>query len=96
MFYALFYETAPDYLARRAEYRPEHLTMAGRYRDEGKLLLAGAFDPPEGALLIFRTESRDEVEDFARQDVYVRNGLVTKWYVREWKVVIESTSRPSN
>jgi uncharacterized protein YciI len=27
-------------------------------------------------------------EDFARADPYVRNGLVTRWRVREWSVVI--------
>jgi hypothetical protein len=27
-------------------------------------------------------------EDFARRDPYVANGLVTKWTVRPWAVVI--------
>jgi uncharacterized protein YciI len=28
------------------------------------------------------------VERFARDDPYVRNGIVTKWRVREWTTVV--------
>ena len=52
------------------------------------MVLAGAFDPPDGALLVFRAESASEVEAFARADPYVRNGLVTSWRVRPWTVVV--------
>ncbi len=86
--YALVYDTVPDYLARRASFRAEHLALAERVHREGKLLLAGAFDPPEAALLVFRGDGPADAEAFARADPYVRNGLVSSWRVREWKVVI--------
>ncbi|WP_242360725.1 MULTISPECIES: YciI-like protein [unclassified Anaeromyxobacter] len=86
--YALVYDTVPDYLARRAPHRPEHLALAEQAHREGKLVLAGAFDPPEGALLVFRGDGPESAEAFARADPYVRNGLVTSWRVREWKVVV--------
>lgn len=88
MYFALQYEVVPDYLQRRQAFRAEHLAHAGRFHREGKLLLAGAFDPPEGALLVFRADSAAEVEAFARDDPYVRNGLVTTWRVRPWTVVV--------
>ena len=88
MYFALLYETVPDYLERRAPYRAEHLQLAKEAQRAGKLLLAGAFNPPEGALLVFRAESPAEVEAFARNDPYVRNGVVRGWRVREWTVVI--------
>lgn len=88
MYFALLYETVPDYVQRRAAFRAEHLAAAQRARQEGRLLLAGAFDPPDGALLVFKAASAAEVEAFARADPYVRNGLVTSWRVRPWTVVV--------
>jgi uncharacterized protein YciI len=96
MYFALLYETVPDYLARRGAFRAEHLALAERFRADGKLLLAGAFDPPDGALLVFRAERAEEVEAFARADPYVRNGLVSSWRVRPWTVVVggDAAARP--
>jgi uncharacterized protein YciI len=88
-YYALFYHVVEDFPARRAPYREEHLRLAREARDRGELLLAGALtEPADGALLVFRTADRAAVEDFARRDPYVRNGLVTRWEVRPWAVVI--------
>ena len=88
MHYALFYETVPDYLERRGPLRAEHLALAERARREGRLVLAGAFDPPDGALLVFRGDDASAAEAFAREDPYVRNGLVAHWRVRAWNVVV--------
>lgn len=90
MYFALLYQVVPDYLVRRAPLRGEHLALARRFQAEGKLLLAGAFDPPDGALLVFRTGSAAEVEAFVCADPYVAHGLVTRWTVRPWTVVVGS------
>ncbi len=88
-YYALIYETADDYVARRAEFREMHLRIAREVRERGDLILAGAFeDPVDRALLVFRVDDKSKVEDFARKDPYVVNGLVKKWEVRSWKVVV--------
>ncbi len=88
-YYALIYETVDEYVARRAEFREMHLRMAREVRERGDLVLAGAFDDPvDRALLIFRVADRSKVEEFARNDPYVVNGLVKKWEVRPWRVVI--------
>ena len=88
-FYALIYETVDDYVARRAEFRELHLRIAREARERGDLVLAGAFDDPvDSALLVFRVDDKSKVEDFARNDPYVVNGLVRKWEVRPWKVVV--------
>jgi proline iminopeptidase len=39
-------------------------------------------------VLVFRSDSREAAERFAREDPYVKEGLVTSWRVREWTVVI--------
>jgi uncharacterized protein YciI len=88
-YYALLYHTVEDFLARRTVYRDEHLRLAQEAHRRGDLLLAGALtEPADGALLVFRTANRATAEDFARNDPYVRNGLVTRWQVHSWAVVI--------
>jgi len=83
------YDVVEDYVARRSEFRSEHLALASAAHEGGELVLAGAFaDPPDGAALVFRGPDRSVAERFAQADPYVRNGLVTAWRVREWTVVI--------
>lgn len=75
------------------EFREEHLGMAREAHRVGKLIMGGAFaDPADRALLVFRVLDRSEVEEFARNDPYVRNGLVTRWEVRQWTVVVGNES----
>jgi uncharacterized protein len=86
--FALLYDVVPDYVQRRQALRAAHLALAERFTREGKLLLGGAFDPADGALLVFEAGSVAEVEAFVREDPYVANGLVTRWRVKPWTVVV--------
>lgn len=87
--FLLLYDVAPDYLERRAPFRPEHLELARAARERGELVLAGAFgDPPKGAVLVFKAADAAAAEAFARSDPYVKNGVVTGWRVEPWTVVI--------
>jgi uncharacterized protein len=87
--YLLFYEAADDYVARRAAFRDEHLKLAWQSSGRGELILGGAFaNPTDGALLLFRGESPEIAEAFAKADPYVANGLVKRWRVREWTTVV--------
>jgi uncharacterized protein len=88
MHYLLFYEVGDDYVARRAEFRSRHLAMAWSASDRGELVLGGALaNPVDGAVLLFKGDSPAVAEDFAKSDPYVLNGLVKRWYVREWMTV---------
>ena len=89
-YYALFYrELVPDYVARRGLYRDAHLGLAREAHARGELLLGGALaEPVDGALLIFRCADAKPVEEFVRKDPYVLNGLVTRWEIRAWNVVV--------
>jgi uncharacterized protein YciI len=88
-YYALIYDTVDDYATRRQPFRDQHLTLARAAQARGEIVLAGALgEPPDGALLIFRAESPAAAEAFARHDPYVANGLITRWQVRPWNVVI--------
>ena len=88
-YYALLYETVDDYVARRAEFRSQHLELAREAHARGELLLAGALaDPVDRALLIFRAPDKTTVENFVQRDPYVTRGLVRRWEIRPWTVVI--------
>ena len=88
MHYLLFYEVSEDYLSRRAEFREEHLANAWKASAQGELVLGGALaDPVDRALLLFKGDTPEVAEKFARVDPYVTNGLVKRWYVREWTTV---------
>lgn len=88
-YYALFYYVVDDFVARRAEFREEHLRLVREAHRRGELLLAGALtDPTDRALLVFRAADCSVAEDFARNDPYVKRGLVTRWEVQPWAVVI--------
>ena len=89
MHFALFYYVVSDFVSRRSPYREDHLRLAQAAHARGELLLAGALtDPADRALLVFRVANRSIVEDFVRNDPYVTNGLVTRWEIRPWAVVI--------
>ncbi|HEX9759750.1 MAG TPA: YciI-like protein [Candidatus Acidoferrales bacterium] len=94
-YFALFYEVVDDYLERRGQYRPQHLQLAKDAQDRGELVLAGALaDPADRALLVFRGADKSVAENFARQDPYVVNGLVKRWEVRPWTVVVGAGADP--
>lgn len=88
MHFLLFYEVADDYLTRRAEFRAAHLDLAWKLADRGQLILAGALtNPTDTAVFLFKADSPAVAEQFAAADPYVANGLVKRWYVREWTTV---------
>jgi uncharacterized protein len=89
MHYLLFYEVAEDYVSRRAEFRDVHLQKAWEASERGELVLGGALaNPVDGAVLLFRGDSPEVAEKFARADPYVTRGAVQRWYVREWTTVV--------
>jgi hypothetical protein len=62
--------------------------MAWEANGRGELVLGGALaNPVDGAILLFKGDSPEVAEKFAKADPYVANGLVKRWYVREWTTV---------
>jgi uncharacterized protein YciI len=88
-YYILKYYLADGYLERRSSYREEHLKLADELHQKGELILGGALtDPADEALLVFYVNDKSEIEDFISKDPYIKNGLILKWEIREWTVVI--------
>ncbi len=89
MYYLLIYKTVENYVEKRAPYRPEHLGYANAAHARGEIVMAGALaEPADSAIFVFKAESPALVEDFARNDPYVKAGLIKDWSVRPWTVVI--------
>lgn len=88
-YYALFYHVVDRFVQRRTPFRELHLAHAKKAADRGQLVLAGALaEPADTALIVFRGDSPDNARNFAEGDPYVQNGLVQRWEVRPWNVVV--------
>ena len=87
-YFALMYDVVDGFAEKRLPHRPAHLAKINEAHGRGELVMAGALGtPPEGALIVFKADSPDVVERFARSDPYVTEGLVTRWRVVPWNVV---------
>ena len=88
MHYLLFYEVGEDYVSKRAAFRDAHLEKAWQASERGELVLGGALaNPIDGAVLLFKGDSPEVAERFARADPYVTSGAVKRWHVRQWTTV---------
>lgn len=89
MHYLLIYDLAADYLERRGEFRDEHLKLAWDSHENNELILGGALqEPSDKAYLLFESDSDECAKEFARNDPYVKNGIVKSWEVRPWMTVV--------
>ena len=94
MHYLLLYDYVENAVERRAPFRAEHLRLAQEARGRGELLMGGAFaEPVDGAALLFQAHDPSVVEAFVRADPYVTNGVVTRWRIRPWTVVVGAGAR---
>ena len=89
-YFILMYYVVEDYVTRRAPYREEHLRLAQEANRRGELILGGALgDPADRALLVFRCPDKAAVEGFVQKDPYFYNGLVARFEIQAWAVVIQ-------
>ncbi len=83
------YDVVDDYVTRRTHFRADHIALARAAAARGDLVLGGALaDPADGVVILFRGDSPAAAEAFAREDPYVKHGIVTTWRVREWTTVV--------
>jgi uncharacterized protein YciI len=87
-YHLLLYDYVEQIAERRAPYRDEHLQRIATEREAGRLIMAGPLgDPARGAAIVFKGVDQDAVEEFVRQDPYVRAGLVPAWHVERWFLI---------
>jgi uncharacterized protein YciI len=86
--FLLLYDYPDDVLERRAPYRDDHLELIRQWKQDGRLLLAGAIgDPVSGGALAFRVDDETAIDEFMNADPYVQNGVITGHRVEPWNVV---------
>jgi uncharacterized protein YciI len=86
--YLLEYQYVENMVERRTPHRAEHLANAEKLLNEHILIVGGAYMPnADGALFIFQSDY-DTVEAFVQNDPYYKAGLIPKYTIREWNVVI--------
>jgi len=70
---------APDAIAA-------HINRSKELHENGSLLMAGAFldesDEPLSTMAV--TTSREAAKEYVRGDPIFLNGMMSKWYTREW------------
>ena len=88
MKYVMFYEAAPDGLAKAPLHFAGHRARLDEFHGRGTLLLAGPLlDPMDGgAIGVFTT--REAAEEFIHDDPFVLHGVVGKWTIRGWNEVL--------
>jgi uncharacterized protein YciI len=83
----LVYDYVDDILERRAPHREAHLALIERWKNDGRIVIAGAIgDPPHGGLLAIRGDAT-VAEEFVNDDPYNKAGLLKAWRVEPWTVV---------
>ncbi len=94
MRYVLFYESAPDVLEKAPLHFEAHVEHFQRYVAAGTLERVGTWaDPREGAMSVLTT--REAAEDFAANDPFVINGVVSSYRIAEWdEVITRAADRP--
>jgi uncharacterized protein YciI len=75
-------------MQRRKEDGDEHIRLLWDAHARGELVLGGALvEPIDQGVYVFRGDSPEVAERFARNDSYVRRGFVKRWKVRQWMTV---------
>ena len=79
------YEMAPDMMSGVSDHLSAHVGRWQGFAQRGELLMIGPFAnaQEDGAMAIFAT--REAAEEFVRGDPFVLNGIVQKWYIRDWQ-----------
>ena len=74
------------------EIKYRHIALAKKMIEENKCLSGGPtgkkdMEVPHGALFVFT--DYDAAKEYAENDPYVANGIVTNWDIEEWNVVVQ-------
>jgi uncharacterized protein YciI len=66
-------------------FRPQHLAHLEKMKNEGRIFANGRFADGAGGLVIYKAESYEEAESYAKQDPYVIEGA-RGCEIHEWEL----------
>jgi uncharacterized protein YciI len=86
--YLLKYDYVENGAEKRKLYREAHSAHLQKQVNNGNIILAGIVDYlPTGAVLVFRNLTPNDIEQYAKQDPFVINGIVTKYTIKPYLAV---------
>lgn len=91
MYFLLIYNLTDNYIQKRQAHRKAHFNHIMAFRERGEFIMGGAYQNEKQAALVFKTKSKEIVEDFVKNDPYFLNGVVTSYEIEAWNVVITET-----
>lgn len=89
-FYVVFMTTRfrsfADVQREAPEQLAEHVATSKQLHERGELLMAGAFldHPDEPVRTMGVLSSYADARRYAKNDPFVKAGLVAEWHIREW------------
>jgi uncharacterized protein YciI len=90
VYYVVFCETRytsfEEALATASDLIASHVARSKELHEKGGLLMAGAFlnNPGEPLSTMGVCLTREAAEEYMKGDPFVLNGMVNRWYIREW------------
>lgn len=86
--FAVEYVYPADSAAARDEHRPAHRAWLARLAEDGQLLTSGPYGDGAGALLIFKVQDENQLNDLLKQDPFAIAGTIAGIRATEWTPVI--------
>merc|ERR1712062_232636 len=77
------YHYIPDIHYKRIPYHKEHIEKVETFEKGGANIIGGSLFPNTGAYLFIQCAEKGMVEDFIKNDPFVREKLVTMWEIDE-------------
>ncbi|CAG9332030.1 unnamed protein product [Blepharisma stoltei] len=87
--FLLTYKYVEGMVDKRAPYRDAHIAHARAYEPRGLVLIGALQNPIDTGVLLFEGEEK-MIKDYAQNDPYVVNRLVTDYTIREITIVAGS------
>lgn len=84
MKYVLWGTYCENALEKRAPYREEHLEGLRQQKQSGVLITLGPTETSSHVFGIYEADSRQQVEELVRGDVYWRNGIWIAMEIHPW------------
>ncbi len=90
VYYVVFvvtkYKNFEEAKAKAPEQIAAHIARSKELHQKGTLLMSGAFlnNPGEPLSTMGVLSSREAAEDYIHGDPFFINGMIGKWYIREW------------
>lgn len=78
----------PEGEARRKIHRPAHLANLASLDKQGRVILAGPLTDKTGSLMVLEFSTREEAEEFARNDPYTVYGVFERVEIHPFMQVL--------